>query len=456
MKKCFRIGLCLCLVFCLMGCTTDEYTKTLKASQKLLDNKQYSEAIDSFKALIELEPTREEGYLGAINTYMAMRDPYKAVDYIDDALSSTEGTRTREFIASLKDGYDIKDDDGQVIATIMIDYDENEEIVEDTNHFSISSRAYLKGAIVDMYYHDDDYKKIPLSKDFMYRNNRTVYVLDENKRPVSAYLNDTRIGVPNEHERYDFEYNDEGTMVKRQSVCDLEAPEYCSLATCLFNDDGQLIKYVRKDNSERIPYWQFMVTTHEFVRDDQGRVITYSFDDVLTGEMETNTITYFENGQMKTTHEHTENRYTEAEINDIMDGICSPESLEDKSDRLPKEDMYDYYTEDGRYLGREIYIDDVLDMKDEKIYDNEKRLIEERCVGQDFGYHYLYEYNEDGYLSKMTYLKSSYYDMKNLAYQTYSYDEDYSHYSITLYDKDGNELEPTGFVYEIKNEVITD
>ena len=177
------------ILFTLLGlllssCSTNDYDKLYQKGEKCLKNQDYVQAIETFEEAIDLDKTNEDSYIALFDAYMLNGQAFEAVSCIDRSLKNTSGDKTKELIADLNDGYKLLDQNNNLVANIMVKYQERDYTQpKETDGIS---RSTLQGQIGDKY---DMPEAIKLSFD-----NYTILELNDQNKIVKIHEPSVKIG----------------------------------------------------------------------------------------------------------------------------------------------------------------------------------------------------------------------------------------------------------------------
>ncbi len=79
-----------------------QYTASITQAEKYLQDKDYEDALVSYKHALALDPDSEDPYLGLANTYVAMGDSSKAVSILNQGLERIESSKLRNLLKQLR------------------------------------------------------------------------------------------------------------------------------------------------------------------------------------------------------------------------------------------------------------------------------------------------------------------------------------------------------------------
>lgn len=97
----------------------NKYESKIKAAEKYLSELDYENAIASYKAAIEINPTAVEAYLGLADIYLAMGKPDEAVAVLQEGINTTGSDELKEKL--------------DVLTERNLDDEETKEDAEDSN-----------------------------------------------------------------------------------------------------------------------------------------------------------------------------------------------------------------------------------------------------------------------------------------------------------------------------------
>ena len=78
-----------------------QYTAAISQAEKYLQDKNYEDALVSYKQALALDPDSEDPYLGLANTYVAMGDSSKAVSILNQGLERIDSSKLKNLLNQL-------------------------------------------------------------------------------------------------------------------------------------------------------------------------------------------------------------------------------------------------------------------------------------------------------------------------------------------------------------------
>lgn len=81
-----------------------QYTAAISQAEKYLQDKNYEDALVSYKQALALDPDSEDPYLGLANTYVAMGDSSKAVSILNQGLERIDSSKLKKLLNLLEKG----------------------------------------------------------------------------------------------------------------------------------------------------------------------------------------------------------------------------------------------------------------------------------------------------------------------------------------------------------------
>ena len=81
-----------------------QYTAVISQAEKYLQDKNYEDALVSYKQALALDPDSEDPYLGLANTYIAMGDSSKAVSILNQGLERIDSSKLKKLLNLLEKG----------------------------------------------------------------------------------------------------------------------------------------------------------------------------------------------------------------------------------------------------------------------------------------------------------------------------------------------------------------
>ena len=443
----------------LSSCSTNDYDKLYQKGEKCLKNQDYVQAIENFEKAVELDSSNEDSYIALFDAYMLNGQAFEAVSCIDRSLKNTSGDKTKELITDLNDGYKLLDQDGNVISNIMVKYQER-DYTQPKEPDGIS-RSTLQGQIGDKY---DMPETIKLSFD-----NYTILELNDQNKIVKIHEPSVKISdygrarlveIPgyNPWTTYEVETYDNGNVKFMSSKNNPDGSKRFFEET--FDENGLLTSYsinhIIGDNDI------IDSTIFTYTYDSNGRLIKSieSINDSIY------TYTYeYENDCLKTV-ERSVKKYSSEDEYDLLsqlydEEIINEETLEllDKIEERKQNDQYlnvnQTHTEirnDG-LITSEVYEKNSTVTSYSYFNYEDNRLVHYQGYNRYYNINEekSYEYNEDGYISKVDILSPGY-SNSNVDYITYEYDENYENVTTKDYGHDGNVLRDGMYKYKIIDE----
>lgn len=355
----------------------------------------------SLENALKEDNTNETTYINLFKAYIINDDYFNAVRTIDKSLEYSQGTKTKELINDLKDGYDIFDVNDTFYKRILIDYDINfDPFYEDKRNIDYyQGNTPRIGGNYDSSYYVSEYLSSNNQKLFK-KSNYTIYILDKD---------DTITNI------YQYTYS-----IANQSFYNLSENHYIvknnSDGTIYYARDDGWNYYFKDEKIIKIDCTNSENSLNEdisFEYDDSGRLLKLvesSDDGVITTEFER-----YDDGSPSKIR-----RYSE--LNENKEFNISSHTTEEISE----------YTKDGRMLSRINYFNGELSSSDTFEFNFDNRIIREKGIdynNSDYDYEYTYTYNDNGYIDR----KDNLINTDN--YDLYIYNDDYSKVSVCSINK---------------------
>lgn len=350
-----------------------------------------SSKIESLNNKLKEDNTNENAYIDLFDAYIINGNYFDAIRVIDKSLKYSKGTKTKQLIDKLKNGYDVYEKDNNIHKRVLVDYDMNfDPFYKDTRNID----SYLgKGPSLGNFDNTSDISKYLTSNNqkLYKKSNYTVYLLNDNDVITDIYqyvYNTTGKRFENiEENHYKVEYDGDYTFY----ICDN------GLTECYENE--KIIK-------------------SSFVNDRNNIEVTFNYDN---HNNLTKVVKRDNNDTITTEYE----RYDDGSPH-IIKRYCDLKEIKEFNIGARKIKDYYEYTKDGRMLTRKEYFNDELSYIDEFKYDSNNRLIFWKSTNDDpiYDFAYTYTYNNDGYLIRKDSLTIEGYQEK------YIYNEDYSKVAV--------------------------
>lgn len=451
MKKLIKSNIILFMLFGLLlsSCSTNNYDKLYRKGEKCLKNQDYVQAIENFEQAADLDKTSEDSYIALFDAYMLNGQAFEAVSCIDRSLKNTSGERTRELIADLNDGYELLDQNNNLVANIMVKYQER-DYTQPKEPDGIS-RSYFQGLMGSSY---DTPKAIKLSFD-----NYTILELNDQNKIVKIYDPSVKVNeygdahlveIPNcdTWKTYEVETYDNGNI---KFVSSKNNPDnYGRYRESTYDQNGLMTSHI-------VTY--FIGEKENGVMTDS--IDTYTYDEknrliINTVEDYNSIVTYtynYEGDHLKTVDRSVKLYYNEAEEDLVAQMLAEDKVSEEmltvfnkiierkqNNQCLQENQKHTELRNDGLIIS-EVYKEDATLMSYNYFDYVDNRLVHYQGYNRyyDTNEEETFVYNEDGYIKKIDILSPGNFNF-GVDYITYEYDENYENVTKKEYGHDGNVL----------------
>ena len=364
----------------------------LTLAGQLTGEQNYEAALEKYDHVRQLDPKREEAYMGASNVYLYQEDVFAAIDVLKKGSTQCAGsslTDRRKYIidnsvVATKAEYQSRNGEKDAFPTYIWEYNTEGQV---TTEKKIDSD---NGDVRDSTVYTYDSNGNVIREDYPDRDEEewTEYHYDDKNR-LTEEIKLGHGGMGSKKEAYvltvSYSYYDDGTLHEEHHYRG-DGTEMNEESYLIYDSLGRIIKNSGGDimvdgRAKGVSYAGLDSTDYEYA--ENGRIAKISINDA-SGVCYTEVYTYYDNGIRSSVviddfknNTHTEKRYNEAGF------------LMDDSGRFE-------YNESGEIVARYNwrYTNDTTTFS----YDENHRLVNVRYTTDFDTYHSMYHYCEEGYV----------------------------------------------------------